>query len=119
MLGNEEAIADLTPEISALYVARFGQGTSAGRASEYIDPRQVREMLDKIDPDPSHDEWFRVAGKGIVRMVAMTDFGNEEAVRQLHRRLSRMGVLEKLREEGAEEGDTVRIGDYELEYVDE
>lgn len=65
------------------------------------------------------DEGFRVAGKGVVRMVAMTDFGNEEAVRHLHRRLSRMGVLEKLREEGAEEGDTVRIGDYELEYVDE
>lgn len=81
----------------------------------------------KLGTPKSEESWsvrpmedgYVVEGKGVVRMVAMTDFGNEEALRHLHRRLSRMGVLEKLREAGAEEGDTVRIGDWELEYVEE
>lgn len=88
------------------------------------EPAAVKITLgDKKDKDAwavvRDEDGFRVEGKGIIRMVAMTEFSNDEAVRYLHRRLSRIGVLEKLREEGAEEGDSVRIGDYELEFSGE
>jgi GTPase len=46
----------------------------------------------------------------------MTDLANREAVRFLHRKLVRSGVIEALREAGAEDGDTVRIGDWEFEF---
>lgn len=59
---------------------------------------------------------FRITGKRIERMVAMTDLTKDEAVRYLHRRLSRLGVMDRLREMGAEEGDTVLVGDVEFEY---
>ena len=62
---------------------------------------------------------FRVVGKRIIRMVEMTDLENSEALRYLHRRLARIGVLEKLRVMGAEEGDAVAIGTYEFEFSDE
>lgn len=62
---------------------------------------------------------FRVMGKNVERMAAMTDLTNDEAIRQLHRRLSRMGVLEKLREMGAEEGDTVLIGEVEFAFEED
>jgi len=62
---------------------------------------------------------FVVRGKRITRLVAMTDMTNEEALHYLHRRLERLGVIGKLRDLGAKEGDTVRIGDFEFGYAEE
>lgn len=62
---------------------------------------------------------FRVVGKRIERMVAMTQLGEDESLRYLHRRLVRLGVIERLSEAGAKEGDTVRIGDLEFEFTDD
>lgn len=73
---------------------------------------------DKWDVEPENGA-FRIKGKKIERMVAMTDFANDEGLRYLHRGLSRMGVLEKLRELGAEEGDTVYVGEYELAFEED
>jgi len=61
---------------------------------------------------------YQVAGTEVERAVAMTDLENEEAVLHLHRRLERMGVIRRLRELGAKEGDRVRIGAVELNFVD-
>jgi GTP-binding protein len=52
-------------------------------------------------------------------MIAMTDMENEDGVRRLQRRLERLGVFDKLKKAGAEEGDTVRIRDVEFDYIDE
>jgi GTP-binding protein len=60
-----------------------------------------------------------VSGKGLERMIAMTDMDNEDAVRRLQRRLERLGVFNKLKAAGAAEGDTVRIRDVEFDYIDE
>ena len=58
------------------------------------------------------DGW-RVRGEKPERWVRQTDFGNDEAVGFLADRLNRLGVEERLLELGAEEGDTVLIGDVE------
>jgi GTP-binding protein len=65
------------------------------------------------------DDVLVVSGKGIERMIAMTDMDNEDAVRRLQRRLERLGVFNKLKAAGAREGDTVRIRDVEFDYIDE
>ena len=62
---------------------------------------------------------FAVKGKGIERMVAMTDFGNTYAVRRLQRSLDKIGITSRLKALGAKDGDTVRIRDVEFEYDDE
>jgi Obg family GTPase CgtA-like protein len=49
--------------------------------------------------------------------MAMTDLRHDDAAAELQRRLSRMGVIEALERAGAGSGDTVRIGDTELEWV--
>jgi GTP-binding protein len=48
----------------------------------------------------------------------MTYWGEDEAVRRFQRTLVRLGVEEALREAGARAGETVRIGEYELEWQD-
>lgn len=59
---------------------------------------------------------FRVEGRTVLRAVRMTDFENEHAVRHLHERLRRMGLFRALRRMGAQAGQTIIIGDVELEY---
>lgn len=61
---------------------------------------------------------FLVGGKEIERHVAMTDMENEEAVERLQRIISRMGVVDALKEAGIKEGDTVKIGKLEFEFVE-
>lgn len=64
------------------------------------------------DPDGA----WRVSGKAIERAAEMTYWEHDEAVRHFQRLLVRLGVEEALRQSGARLGDTVRIGDYELEW---
>ncbi len=64
------------------------------------------------------DGVFVVRGP-IERTVVMTDLGNEGALRHLHYVLKRRGVLKGLRAAGAQAGATVRIGNYEFDFVEE
>jgi GTP-binding protein len=70
------------------------------------------------DVEPTTGGW-RVLGKRISRMVAMTDLSNDEGVRYLHRRLERIGVIDKLRQLGAQEGEDVHIGAFVFSFTDE
>ena len=59
---------------------------------------------------------FRVEGKPVLRAVAMTDFENDEAVSHLQNKLRRMGLFKTLKRLGARPGESIYIGDTELEY---
>ncbi|MCC6695897.1 MAG: GTPase ObgE [Candidatus Hydrogenedentes bacterium] len=65
------------------------------------------------------DGGLEVKGKAVLRAVRMTDFSNDEAVRYLHKKFQRMGLLKALKRMGAKEGETIVIGDVELEYHSE
>jgi GTP-binding protein len=62
------------------------------------------------------DDSFRVRGKRIERAAVMTDWTNSEAVARFQRIIKAMGIQEALQEAGVQPGDTVFIGDYELEW---
>jgi len=59
---------------------------------------------------------FQVRGKGIERMVIMTEIGNEEAVAHLQRRLAKTGVEAALIEAGARDGDEISIAAVTFEF---
>jgi GTP-binding protein len=65
------------------------------------------------------DGAWRVEGRAAERIVAMADLTNAEALAYVHQRFRRMGVERALARAGAREGDAVRIGTVELEYVEE
>jgi len=62
---------------------------------------------------------YRVTGEEVERVVIMTDFDNPQAVSYLQSRLDKLGLDEKLLKYGAEEGDTVLIGDISFEFIPE
>ena len=61
------------------------------------------------------DGW-RVRGPEIERVVAMTNWDYDEAVMRFQRILEAMGISAALEKAGVEVGDTVSIGDIELEW---
>jgi GTP-binding protein len=101
-------------------LGRIGTLVEAARAAEperesYVVHRPVEEGFAVVrDPDGA----FRVEGRAAERVVAMADLTNVEAIEYVHQRFRRMGVERALARAGAREGDVVRIGDIELEYVE-
>jgi GTPase len=63
-----------------------------------------------------NDGTFVIAGERVERLASMTNFDSDEGLARFERALAKMGVEKKLREMGAAEGDTVRIGQYEFTY---
>jgi GTP-binding protein len=62
------------------------------------------------------DGSFRVSGKRIERAAAMTYWDYDEAIMRFQNILETMGITEALEKAGVEVGDTVYIGDFELEW---
>ena len=61
---------------------------------------------------------FVVSGPEIERQWRRTNFVNEDAVSRFLQIVEAMGVVKALREQGCQDGDTVRIKDVEFDFVD-
>lgn len=100
----------------------------------------LADMLDKIEKQPLYTEekfeshvlykfeekvpftitrdgntWI-IRGDEVEKLLKMTRFNSDEAVLRFSNKLKRMGIDDKLREMGAQEGDSVRILDFEFDY---
>lgn len=64
------------------------------------------------------DGAYVVSGPKVERLFKMTNFQTEEGTRRFARQLRGMGIEEALRKKNVHDGDTVRIMDYEFEYLD-
>lgn len=60
---------------------------------------------------------FEVQAPWLERILAGSDMDDYESLQYFQRQLADSGVLEKLLELGVEEDDTIRIGEYEFDYV--
>lgn len=89
---------------------------------EAEDPSKVydakAEDPDEITITRNDSGDFIVSGKALEKLVAMTNFGNDEAVRRFQYIWRIKGIDKKLQERGIKEGNTVHIGDMEFEYRD-
>lgn len=59
---------------------------------------------------------FEVTGKRIEKLVAMTNFSTDEGLQRFQRTVEKMGLEQALKNMGIQEGDTVRIKDWEFDY---
>jgi len=63
------------------------------------------------------NEW-RVSGTSIERAAKMTYWEHDGSLRRFQKIMATLGVEEALRRAGVQEGDTVSIGEFELEWQD-
>ncbi|WP_147803024.1 GTPase ObgE [Alkalicoccus halolimnae] len=88
---------------------------------EDTDQRVVYKYTKKEAPftvEQDEDGGFTVTGHEIETMFKMTNFDRYDSVQRFSRKMRKMGIDQALRELGAEDGDTVRILEYEFEFVE-
>lgn len=81
-----------------------------------VEARVFRPDEEDIFEIVKEGDRFRVQGRRVERVAAMTDWDNDEAVARFQRIMKAMGILEALQEAGVQPGDTVFVGDHELEW---
>lgn len=62
---------------------------------------------------------YILGGKQLEKIFNSTNFTDSGSVRYLYRYIEKSGALDRMRELGIEDGDTIKIKDFELEYLDE
>lgn len=60
---------------------------------------------------------FVVTGNWVRKLVRSTNFNDYESLQYFQRAMKRRGVIDALEKMGVKEGDTVRVHDFEFEYV--
>lgn len=68
--------------------------------------------------DRDSDATWILSGDSLEKLFQMTNFEHDESVMRFARQLRGMGIDEALRARGAKDGDIVRIGEYEFEFVE-
>jgi GTPase len=117
--GNVRAISAATGEGVRDLVFAVWETIAAAPMPEIATAEPARIDLvvrDAFRIERATDGAFEIFGERIERLAAMTNFDSDEALARFERALDAMGVEKKLRELGALEGDTVRIGQYEFTY---
>jgi len=99
---------------------------SAFRMLQELPPEEVEEeslpvYKPEIDPNQfsiqreDGDKW-RVSGVAIERAAKMTYWEHYGSIRRFQKLMEKLGVDKALREAGVEDGDTVFVGNFELEW---
>ncbi|WOV88745.1 GTPase ObgE [Sporosarcina oncorhynchi] len=106
-------------------VAELLETTPEFPMHEIEEEEENRSVLYKHEADPEDfkisrddDGAFIVSGYTIERLFRMTDFNFDQSVRKFSRQMRGMGIDDALRERGAQDGDTVRILDFEFEFLE-
>lgn len=86
-----------------------------------IPERKVYKLEQDVDDSftiKRENETFVVESVKIERMMKRMQLNSHDAILKLARTLRHMGVDEELRKRGAKDGTSVRIGDFEFEFVE-
>ena len=75
-----------------------------------------REIYTYVD---ERDGAYVIEGKQLTKIFDSTNFNDMESLRYVYRYIEKKGAVAELKELGLEEGDIVRIKDYEFEYSEE
>ncbi|MBQ1891493.1 MAG: GTPase ObgE [Firmicutes bacterium] len=82
------------------------------------DPEDEPDFRD-INIEVDEDGVFVLTGKQLRKIFDSTNFNDTGSLRYLYKYIDSKGVFEELTERGLEDGDTVKVFDYEFEYYEE
>jgi GTP-binding protein len=89
---------------------------NCGNALGWQEPPHYRPGRRQPIAMPARCASWRISGPAIERSAAMTFWEHDGSVRRFQKLMEKLGVDEALRKAGIQEGDTVHIGDFELEW---
>lgn len=62
---------------------------------------------------------YTLSGRQLEKIFNSTNFNDSGSMRYLYKYIEKSGALDRLREMGIEDGDIIKVKDFEFEYVDE
>lgn len=114
-IGVKEILAEAAAQLSKL--------ASEPQEEEYVETFDFER--DDMDPDyrevfvTRDNDAYVLTGKQLEKIFNSTNFNDSGSMRYLYKYIEKSGAIEKLKDMGLEEGDIIRVIDYEFEYYDE
>ncbi|MDD3289399.1 MAG: GTPase ObgE [Eubacteriales bacterium] len=117
--------------------APIGEGVDALMAAAFkalkeCDQDEAPEIVEYYDPkQPEEEEGYReiyirkdgekyvLTGMQLEKIFNSTNFNDSGSLRYLHKYIEEKGAIERLKEMGLQDGDVIRVIDYDFEYWDE
>lgn len=89
---------------------------------DFVDEAEVESLLDRRERDTivvsKQDDYYLAEGDFLERLVGSTNFDDFESFSNFQKVLIDKGVINKLRELGAQEGDLINVCGVEFDFVD-
>ncbi|KAG6547936.1 hypothetical protein Mapa_010756 [Marchantia paleacea] len=102
-----------------LYAEEFTEGEEKALEVAEIVRKQRSAPIEQFTiVSDKHTRTWQVNGAGLERFTQMTNWEYFEAVKRFQHVLGASGVNKALRDQGVREGDTVRVGQLEFQWLD-
>lgn len=85
---------------------------------EPVNPEDAPDYRDVIVGQEDKGVWT-ITGKQLLKIFNSTNFFDSGSLRYLYKYIEDKGAIDQLLEMGLQEGDTIKVFDYEFEYYDE
>ena len=88
-----------------------------------MEPFTEEEILPELLESNSYEitrdgKVFVVSGSAVTQIIDSVNFNDEESLNWFHRTLRRAGIIDALRQAGAQEGSTVRMEEMEFDFIE-
>ena len=117
--------APLNLGVKELLTEALHQLEKAAQEPEEDDYEYFDFEADDKDPDYRtvyagfDGECYTLSGKQLQKIFDSTNFNDMGSLRYLYKYIERSGAIDELKEMGLEEGDIIKIDDFEMEFFDE
>ena len=111
--------------VDALMAAAFRELKQCGEQEpyeimEYYDPKQPEEEEDYREIYIRKEgSIFALTGKQLEKIFNSTNFNDAGSLRYLYKHIEEKGAIDRLKQMGLQDGDVIRVIDYEFEYEEE
>jgi len=103
-------------QVAYQLLERINEKIKKLKAKKDKEPKLIKRTKRKRFTIKKEEDKFVVTGDEPRRAVQMTDMENDESIILLHRKLKRMGLINRLIEAGIKDGDMVKIDEIEFEF---
>ncbi|MCI6376985.1 MAG: GTPase ObgE [Clostridiales bacterium] len=138
LIYDEERIETLKKRFEEMGYAAFAVSAAANRGFDAL-LNEVTRLLPELPPPRVFEEEeisdsrvlpddgftirrendvFFVEGAAMQRFIDSVNFDDEESLNWFHRTLRDRGIIQALRDKGAQEGSTIAIGDMEFDFIE-
>lgn len=123
-LGDQKVFPIIAPIHEGIDAVLYAVADALETAPDFFNQEEEQESVlytykEEEKPFTIHNKGngvWEVTGKKVERLVQMASFTTDDGFQRFALQIRNMGIDEALREAGCEDGDTVRLYDFEFEF---